>query len=132
RWSAPIGTASKFEAPTVDNGRLYLGTRDGKVLAFGAPVTPPLSGSAGDFGNVVIGQSSTKTVTLTANHSLTVSSVAASKPVFSVGATTPALPTGRTAGQTVQVPVTFKPTAAGQTAATLDVQTSAGPFQVSL
>lgn len=34
-WSAPIGTASKFSVPATDSGRVYVGTRDGKVLGFG-------------------------------------------------------------------------------------------------
>ncbi|WP_416977681.1 PQQ-binding-like beta-propeller repeat protein [Streptomyces sp. T028] len=34
-WSAPIGTASKFSVPATDGGRVYVGTRDGHVLAFG-------------------------------------------------------------------------------------------------
>ena len=43
RWSAPIGTSSKFAIPGVGAGRIYVGTRDGHILAFGSPVTPPLS-----------------------------------------------------------------------------------------
>src|SRR5262249_33754335 len=35
RYSAPIGTAVKFGVPATDNGRVYVGTRDGKVLGFG-------------------------------------------------------------------------------------------------
>jgi outer membrane protein assembly factor BamB len=36
-WSAPIGTAAKFSVPATDGGRVYVGTRDGRVLAFGRP-----------------------------------------------------------------------------------------------
>jgi hypothetical protein len=36
RWRAPIGTATKFAMPGVANGRIYVGTRDGHVLGFGA------------------------------------------------------------------------------------------------
>jgi hypothetical protein len=35
-FSAPIGTAGKFTVPTTDNGRVYVGTRDGYVRGFGA------------------------------------------------------------------------------------------------
>jgi outer membrane protein assembly factor BamB len=38
RRSWPIGQSSKFSMPGVGNGRLYVGTRDGHVVAFGAPV----------------------------------------------------------------------------------------------
>lgn len=34
-WSAPLGTVSKFSVPATDSGRVYVGTRDGKVLGFG-------------------------------------------------------------------------------------------------
>jgi hypothetical protein len=34
-WSAPIGTASKFTIPATGSGRVYVGTRDGLVIAFG-------------------------------------------------------------------------------------------------
>ncbi len=34
-WSAPIGTASKFTVPATDDGRVYVGTRDGHLLGFG-------------------------------------------------------------------------------------------------
>ena len=35
RGSWPIGTGNKFTTPTVSNGRIYVGTRDGAVRAFG-------------------------------------------------------------------------------------------------
>ena len=35
-WSAPIGVSTKFARPDASDGRIYVGTRDGKVLAFGA------------------------------------------------------------------------------------------------
>ncbi|GAB7180576.1 PQQ-binding-like beta-propeller repeat protein [Kitasatospora sp. Ki12] len=36
RRSFPIGTAAKFVVPAVDGGRVYVGTRDGHLVAFGA------------------------------------------------------------------------------------------------
>ncbi len=39
RWSAPIGIANKFSVPTFDANRVYVGTRDGHVLAFGPKPT---------------------------------------------------------------------------------------------
>ncbi len=52
RYSAPIGTASKFAVPATDGGRVYVGTRDGKVFGFGRPTTSALTGTSTDFGNV--------------------------------------------------------------------------------
>ncbi|MFF4590287.1 PQQ-binding-like beta-propeller repeat protein [Streptomyces sp. NPDC001388] len=43
-WSAPIGTASSFSVPATDGGRVYVGTRDGHVLAFGRPAGAALTG----------------------------------------------------------------------------------------
>jgi hypothetical protein len=48
RWSAPIGTANKFSVPTFDANRVYVGTRDGHVIAFGPrPTTNVLVPSYG-------------------------------------------------------------------------------------
>ena len=33
RWSAAIGTGSKFATPGVGAGKLFVGNREGKVLA---------------------------------------------------------------------------------------------------
>lgn len=46
RGAWPIGTGNKFTTPTVRDGRIYVGARDGNVRAFGvlnqsAPQTPP-------------------------------------------------------------------------------------------
>ena len=57
RWSAPIGTSAKFAIPGVGAGRLYVGTRDGHVLAFGSPVTPVLTGPATVFPTTTVGES---------------------------------------------------------------------------
>jgi outer membrane protein assembly factor BamB len=38
RFSAPIGIANKFTPPVADGGRVYVGTADGHVMAFGLPV----------------------------------------------------------------------------------------------
>jgi hypothetical protein len=132
RWSAAIGTGSKFGTPGVGGNKLFVGNREGKVMAFGSPVTPALSGPSTSFGTTTLGQSSEKTITLTANSSLTVTGVSTGNAQFAVGATKPALPASVGSGQTLQVPVTFKPTGSGLQAATLTVETSAGTFSFSL
>ncbi len=35
--SLPVGTAAKFEPPATDGNRVFIGTRDGQLLAFGRP-----------------------------------------------------------------------------------------------
>lgn len=127
RWSAPIGTSSKFALPGVGAGRLYIGTRDGHVLGFGSPVTPVLSGSATAFPTTTVGQSSSEqTLTLTATEPLTLSSLASSSSQFTLGTPSAALPATLSSGQTIEVPITFSPTATGPLGGTLTATTSTG------
>jgi hypothetical protein len=132
RYSAAIGTASKFATPGVGAGRLYVGNREGKVLAFGAPVTPPLTGPSTSFPTTTIGSGTSRTITLTANTKLTISKLSSNSTQFEVGSPTPALPATLGAGQTLQVPVTFKPTQTGPAGATLAVETDQGTSSFSL
>lgn len=126
RFSAPIGTSSKFAIPGVGAGRLYVGTRDGHVLAFGSPVTPVLSGSATAFPTTTLGESSEKTLTLTATEALTLSSLESGSPEFTLGAPSSPLPATLATGQTIQVPIAFSPASTGLLAATLTAKTSTG------
>ena len=131
-WS--IGSASNYTTPGVGGGRVYVGTRGGKVLAFGSPVSQPLSGSGLSFPTTTIGQSSTKTLTLTANGPVTVNSpISSTSSQFTVGTSTPALPATLHQGDTFSVPVTFTPTDTGPAGGEIDISTSAGgeSFSVS-
>ncbi|MCW2871817.1 MAG: bamB 2 [Streptomyces oryziradicis] len=128
-WSAPIGTAAKFATPTTDGGRIYVGTRDGKLIAFGRPAQTALTSSPVDFGNVAVGTIANSTAVLTANQAMTVTGVSAGAPFT---ATPPTLPTSLTPGQQLSVPVSFAPTAAGGSGGVLTVTTSTGSFALSL
>jgi hypothetical protein len=120
RFSAPIGTASKFATPGVGAGRLYVGTRDGHVLAFGSPVKQPLSGPPLEFPATTLGAHSEKVLTLTANEELTLSELTSSSPAeFEVRTPVPALPALLKAGEKISIPVRFAPAATGPRAATL-------------
>jgi hypothetical protein len=123
-WSAPVGTSSKFALPGVSAGRLYVGTRDGHVLAFGSPVTPILTGSASVFGAVTVGESSERTLTLTATEPLTLSSLTSSSAQFTLGTPSIPLPATLSTGQTITVPITFSPTDTGPLGGTLTATTS--------
>ena len=46
-WSGKIGTASKFSVPTASEGRVYVGTRNGNLDAFGSSSHGPAAGGAG-------------------------------------------------------------------------------------
>jgi Abnormal spindle-like microcephaly-assoc'd, ASPM-SPD-2-Hydin/PQQ-like domain len=126
RWSAPIGTSAKFATPGVGAGRLYVGTRDGHVLAFGSPVTPVLSAPATEFPPTTDGDTTKQTATITANEPLTVTSLSSSSSQFMLEAPTPALPATLASGETIAVPVTFAPTGTGPLGATLTADTSSG------
>jgi HYDIN/CFA65/VesB family protein/putative pyrroloquinoline-quinone-binding quinoprotein len=132
RYSAPIGTATNYSVPGIGQGRLYVGTRDGTVLAFGSPVSQPLSGFALSFPRTTIGSSSQQTLTLTANQSLTVSSLTSTSTQFALGAPSHALPAALSAGQTISVPVTFSPTQTGVIGGQVNVSTDAGNFSFPL
>ncbi len=127
RWSGPVGTSTKFAIPGVGAGRLYVGTRDGHVLAFGSPVTPVLSGPATTFPTTTDGSSSERTLTLTATTAVELSSLVSSSPAqFKLGVPSRSLPATLTTGQTIQIPITFAPTGTGPQAATVTAATSTG------
>jgi hypothetical protein len=112
----PVGTGSKFSTPASSGGRVYVGTRDGRVYGFGQPAASALVASQTSFGNVSVGQTGTATVTATATRPVTVNAVSTTAP-FST--TPPALPVTLAAGQTISVPVSFTPTVGGSATGTL-------------
>jgi hypothetical protein len=132
RWSAPIGTSAKFATPGVGAGRLYVGTRDGKVLGFGSPVTPLLTGPSTSFPTTTIASSSQKTLTLTATNSLTLTKLSSSSSQFAPGTPSPALPAQLAAGQTIQIPLSFTPTQTGLVGGTLAAETDKGTVSFAL
>ena len=126
RFSAPIGTSSKFALPGIGDGRVYVGTRDGHVLGFGAPVNNPLELPPLEFPATTIGASAQLTATLTARTGITVTGITSTDPAFAPGTPGAPLPAHLEAGDELDVPVTFAPTTAGLVAGSLDVATSAG------
>lgn len=116
RWSAPIGTAVKFSKVAVGAGRVYVGTRDGHLLAFGSPSQAALTGTPVDFGQVAVGATGSATATVTATRAVTVTAITAGAP-FS--ATPPALPAALNTADTLAVPVGFAPTGPGGATGTL-------------
>lgn len=127
--SFPLGTVSKFAVPAADGGRVYVGTRDGHVLGFGQPTTAALTAQPFSFGSVNVGSTATGTLTMTATKTVTVSAVSAAAP-FSASAGT--LPVTLTSGQTLAVPVTFTPAAAGSAVGTVSLSTDSGTVAVNL
>ncbi len=130
RYAAPLGTVAKFVVPATDGGRVYVATRDGRVLAFGRPGSAALNAAPVDFGAVAVGTGASAPVVLRANRTVTVTGVNADRP-FSVDPV--AVPVTLTAGQTLTAPATFTPTAPTSAAGLLRVATTdAGTVLVDL
>ncbi len=132
RFAASIGTASNYSTPGVGAGKLFVGTREGKVLAFGAPVSPPLTGPAVSFPTTTIGSSKEKTLTLTAHQEVSLSGLASSSTQFTLGTPSPTIPVTLKDGQTISIPVTFTPTQTALVAAAVTATTSAGDQQFAV
>jgi hypothetical protein len=128
-YSAPIGVASKFAVPATDDGRVYVGTRDGHLLGFGRPAAPALSTPSLQFKRVPVGGSRTLVETVTASRDVTVQSITTGGPF---AASPPALPTLLHAGDTLRVPVRFAPTTPGGVTSTLTFDTDAGTLGADL
>jgi Abnormal spindle-like microcephaly-assoc'd, ASPM-SPD-2-Hydin/PQQ-like domain len=131
-WSAPVGQSAKFNPPGIGGNRVYVGTRDGHVLGFGAPVSAALSGSPVTFPSTTVGSSSQRNAVFTASRDVTVTGVSTTGAPFSAGTPTPGLPASLHSGDTITVPVTFAPSSAGTAAGTLRLATSAGQATTSL
>lgn len=122
-WSGAIGTAVKFATPATNAGRVYVGTRDGNLIAFGRPSTSALTGSPVNLGTVAVGSTGTGTLTVTATKALNVTGVSTSSP-FAV--TAPTLPSALAAGASLSIPVSVTPTAAGAVSGAVSVVTDTG------
>ncbi|WP_052438994.1 choice-of-anchor D domain-containing protein [Streptacidiphilus jiangxiensis] len=130
-FSAPIGHASKFAVPATSGGRVYVGTRDGRLMAFGFPAGAALQGPATDFGQVPVG--STKTLSLTVKASRPVKITAVTTTAGGPFTATPGtLPKSVAGGGTFTVPIAFSPTAAGPTSGQVTFTTDFGTFSFGL
>lgn len=127
-WSAPIGTATKFSTPTAERGKVYVGTRDGVLYGFGSPARTALTAASLDFGQVGVGSSDAADMKLTATQDVSITGLKASG-AFSVDPSavpTPEQPTALAADATLDVPISFAPTATGGINGTLTANLSDG------
>lgn len=125
RWKSSTDgttfTATKFSVPATDGARVYVGTKDGHLLAFGrvpglAATPNPLA-----FGSVASGMSSTQNVTVQNTSTSTETITAATGPSAPFSATMPAVNSTIAAGASITIPVTFAPTAPGGFSSSLSV-----------
>jgi hypothetical protein len=132
RFEDGYGTHAKFSVPGVGNGRIYVGTADGHVLGYGAPVHPPLEAATVAFGAVTVGTTAARTAVLTAKQDVTVTGSRVSGAMFATGPATPPLPAVLPVGATLSIPVSFAPAEARLYAASLELDTTLGPATVML
>jgi outer membrane protein assembly factor BamB len=132
RRSFPIGQSSKFSMPGVGNGRMYVGARNGHVLAFGAPVQADVQGSGATFPLTTAGETSTAGVKLTISGTVKVDAITAAPSQFVARTDGLGLGATFTDGQEISVPVDFTPTDPGSAAGMLTVSTGQGEFRFTL
>jgi iron transport multicopper oxidase len=111
-WSEAVGNWTKFESPGVAEGRIFVGTYN-EVIAFG----PSLTTAEFNAPATTLGASSEAELKLTASKPVTVSALGSSSSQFALGTASRALPAELKTGETLEVPVTFKPAAAGTSTA---------------
>jgi hypothetical protein len=134
-WSSPTFTSTIFSQPAVNNGILYVGTKDGTLLGFGAlpSSTPVLAGSDLSFPSTIVAQASAPmTETFVASSATTVSSFTESGAGYSMGTPSPSLPATLASGQSVTVPVTFTPQAFGANPGTLTANVTGATATIEL
>jgi hypothetical protein len=129
RYSAPIGIGAKFAVVATDQGRVYVGTRDGQLIGFGHPTSSPVTSGTTDLGSTAVGTTMTGTVTVTAAHALTLTGASTAAP-FAVD--TSQLPVSLSAGQSFPLPVSMTPASWGPQTAALSLTTSLGAATMSL
>jgi len=133
-WSSGPFTSSVFSEPGVDNGIVYVGTKDDTLLGFGALAspTPALSGANVSFRATTVSQSVTQSATFTASAPTTVTSFTVSGSAYTMGTPSTTLPATLTSGQTITVPVTFTPTALGANPGTLTANDTGATAAIDL
>ncbi|KAE9379342.1 WSC-domain-containing protein [Stipitochalara longipes BDJ] len=73
RITLPAAPAiNKFQRPAFGNGRYYLASNNGVVYGYGSPSSMPLTCNSLNFGSVLIGNSSSMTITCTVKTPVTV------------------------------------------------------------
>jgi hypothetical protein len=124
RFRDAYGNQAKFTTIGVGSGKVYVGSGDGFVIGYGAGAAA-VTGNPLAFGNVTVNQTKTLTATITAQQNVTITGLGVTNSVFTLGASAPALPATLSSGQSLTVPVSFKPTAAVGYTASLNITTSA-------
>jgi outer membrane protein assembly factor BamB len=131
KFLSGIGQSAKFTSPAVGDGRLFVGTRDGHVLGFGLSGAPPLRAQGVAFAPTVVGGSVESSVVLTATTDVQVLALDLSGD-FVLAEVAPDVPFTIANGDSVTIPVVFRPLSEGPSVGSLQTATADGSFAVSL
>jgi hypothetical protein len=147
-WHSTSFTSAKFSIPATSNGWVYVGTRDGHVLAWAAPgsKTAAITTTA-TLPQTAVGSTSTQAVSVTATKRVTITGATASTGAnntqtttakeFTAGqasvtkkgsstATPVTFPVTLKRGDKLSVQTTFSPVVAGGSSGTLSLSTNSG------
>ena len=133
-WNSSPFTSTVFSEPSVDNGIVYVGTKDATLMGYGALAssTPALSGADVNFPATTVSQPVTQTATFTASSATTVRSFSESGSAYTMGTPNMTLPATLSTGETITVPVTFTPTALGANRGTLTANVTGATSEITL
>ncbi len=131
RYVVGVGDTVHFTPPAVGGGRIYVGTGDGLVLGFGLTGTPALHAQGVAFAPTIIGDSLVSNVQIVASRTVQVVGLGVTGD-FTVTADAPSVPFTAVAGDTITVPIAFRPTMEGPDSGTLTVTTDQGTFPIPL
>jgi outer membrane protein assembly factor BamB len=111
-WSSPKFTSAKFSIPATSQGWVYVGTRDGHLLAFAAPAAPaPAQAATATFAQTAVSSTTSKPVSVTAKKTVTFTGVTASTGASNATAPANQFTVGQVSelknGSSTPVPVTF-------------------------
>ncbi len=150
-WHSNTFTAAKFSIPATSQGWVYVGTRDGHVVAYAAPgAAAPAVATTATLPSTAVGSTSNQAVSVTATKSVTITGATASTganntqtttasefgvgqaTVTKMGTSTPApvtFPITLKKGDKLSVQTSFTPAAPGGSSGTLSLSTdsSAAP-----
>jgi outer membrane protein assembly factor BamB len=149
-WHSDTFESAKFSIPATSQGWVYVGTRDGHVLAFAAPgAAAPAVAQAATLPQTAVGSTSSQTVSITAKKTVTITGATASTGANNTQATTASefgvgqatvtkspfsppvpvtFPVTLTKGEKLSVETTFTPTVPGGSSGSLSLSTSSPAF----
>ncbi|KAL8765358.1 MAG: hypothetical protein Q9209_007544 [Squamulea sp. 1 TL-2023] len=126
--SANIPGVTKFSKPVFGDGKVYVGTNQGLLYAFGSPVNLPLTCTTpNDFGKISINDTSeAKTIQCQASVYTQIKSIALKNPTNFQILGLPSSPVDVLPGKNISFQAVFKPVAPGPLSVDVSIATSQG------